>query len=107
MILDKDPTSVDVNTLDEIKVTETIKEGKTIFLSDTAQQGHHIPVSSDPSFGKLLQALSRPVSDRDLASDSQTVLAASMTPGCGTCICGTLSQLVNAVAGSADGERER
>ncbi len=107
VILDKDPTAVDVNTLDEIKVTETIKEGKTIFLSDPAQQGQNIPTSSDPSFGKLLQAMSRPVSDRDLASGPQAVLAASMTPGCGTCICGTLSQLVNAAAGSADGELER
>ena len=31
MILSRDPTEVDANTIDQIKVTETIKEGKTIF----------------------------------------------------------------------------
>jgi len=30
-ILSKDPTAVDPETIDQIKVTETVKEGKTIF----------------------------------------------------------------------------
>ncbi len=107
VILDKDPTSIDVNTLDQIKVTETIKEGKTIYLMDTDRQGQNAPASNDPSFGKLLQAMSRPISDRDLANDQPPVLAASITPGCPTCVCGTLSQLVNAAAGSVGGKPEQ
>ena len=36
VILSKDPTAVDPETLDQIRVTETIKEGSTIFRLDAA-----------------------------------------------------------------------
>ena len=40
VILDKDPTTVDPETLDQIKVTETIKEGVTVFkLADMKKGG--------------------------------------------------------------------
>jgi hypothetical protein len=37
-ILSRDPTQGDPNTIDRIKVTETIKEGTTIFVLDAAEQ---------------------------------------------------------------------
>ena len=40
VVLDQDPTSIDPENLDQIKVVETIKEGKTIFrLSDNKRNG--------------------------------------------------------------------
>lgn len=38
MILDKDPTAVGPETLDTLKVIETITEGKTTFAFDTTDQ---------------------------------------------------------------------
>ena len=43
VILDKDPTTLDPETLDQIKVAETIKEGVTIFsLTGTKKAGAHL-----------------------------------------------------------------
>lgn len=43
VILDKDPTTVDPEALDQIKVTETIKEGVTVFsLNLTKSSGDHL-----------------------------------------------------------------
>jgi len=38
IILDRDPTRVDPETIDQIQVLETIKEGVTVFTSDGAQK---------------------------------------------------------------------
>jgi Amidohydrolase family len=38
VILSADPTAVDPETIDQIKVLETIKEGKTVFALDAEQQ---------------------------------------------------------------------
>jgi predicted amidohydrolase YtcJ len=38
VILSRDPTQGDPNTIDRIKVTETVKEGKTVFVLDAAAQ---------------------------------------------------------------------
>jgi predicted amidohydrolase YtcJ len=43
VILDKDPTAVDPETLDTLKVTQTIKEGITVFQA-TGRQGAHLSV---------------------------------------------------------------
>jgi predicted amidohydrolase YtcJ len=43
-ILSKDPTAVEPTTIAEIKVTETVKEGKTIFrLEPGARTEHSVP----------------------------------------------------------------
>jgi hypothetical protein len=39
VVLSKDPTAVDPDTLDELKVTETIKEGVSVFVLTPAEQG--------------------------------------------------------------------
>lgn len=40
VILDKDPTSVDPETLDTLKVTQTIKEGNTVYLAGEKDGAH-------------------------------------------------------------------
>ncbi len=40
VILDKDPTTVDPETLDTLRITETIKEGTTIFRAGEKQGAH-------------------------------------------------------------------
>ena len=38
VILSADPTAVDPETIDRIKVVETLKEGKTVFAMSDAQE---------------------------------------------------------------------
>ena len=40
VILDKDPTAIDPETLDTIKVTETVKEGTTVYLAGQKEGAH-------------------------------------------------------------------
>jgi predicted amidohydrolase YtcJ len=40
VILDKDPTAVDPETLDTLKITQTIKEGSTVYLAGEKQGAH-------------------------------------------------------------------
>jgi hypothetical protein len=52
-ILSKDPTAVDPRTIDTIKVTETIKEGKSIFRLQPGKQADATPADVRP----LLQVM--------------------------------------------------
>jgi hypothetical protein len=53
VILSADPTAVDPETLDTLKVTETVKEGRTIFRLD-AQKAE---ASENPAFSRAMAAL--------------------------------------------------
>jgi predicted amidohydrolase YtcJ len=53
VILSADPTAVDPETLDTLKVTETVKEGRTIFRRDAQTAG----VSENPGFSRAMAAL--------------------------------------------------
>jgi predicted amidohydrolase YtcJ len=62
VILSRDPTKGDPKTIASIKVTETIKEGATVFALDTAPQrraGGMPPPGAEagPAFGRALNAL--------------------------------------------------
>jgi len=94
VILDKDPTSVDPETLDQIKVTETIKEGVTIFkLEETKNAGIYF----------------QPGDHGELAFTRAIALVAG-NPGqgnhdlvhSGSCICGAISRIAAAI-GSGEG----
>jgi hypothetical protein len=52
-ILSKDPTAVDPTTIDTIKVTETVKEGRTIFRLEPGMRAEATPVD----IGPLLQVM--------------------------------------------------
>jgi adenine deaminase len=53
VILSDDPTAVDPETLDTLKVTETVKEGRTIFRLDAQTAG----TSENPGFPRAMAAL--------------------------------------------------
>jgi predicted amidohydrolase YtcJ len=53
VILSADPTAVDPETLDTLKVTETVKEGRTVFRHDAQTAG----LSENPAFSRAMAAL--------------------------------------------------
>ena len=53
VILSADPTAVDPETLDGLKVTETVKEGRTVFRLDSKTAG----VNENPGFTRAMAAL--------------------------------------------------
>jgi predicted amidohydrolase YtcJ len=53
VILSADPTAVDPETLDTLKVTETVKEGRTIFRLDAQTVG----TGENPAFSRAMAAL--------------------------------------------------
>ena len=59
MILSKDPTKVDPSTIADIKVTETIKEGATVFRLAPAA-GKTASGRGSETFAKMLQAMAHP-----------------------------------------------
>jgi hypothetical protein len=60
VILSKDPTAVDPETLDELKVTETIKEGASVFVLTPAEQRRASlmtgPGRGEHAFSRFLRA---------------------------------------------------
>jgi hypothetical protein len=53
VILSADPTAVDSETLDTLRVTETVKEGQTIFRLDTQSAA----LKENPGFARAMAAL--------------------------------------------------
>jgi len=90
VILDKDPTSVDPETLDQIKVLETIKEGVTVFdITDMKKSS----ASLRPGNASEL-AFTRAVS----MIDSHTGHRHYHEPG-NVCLCGAMARLTAIIAG--------
>lgn len=88
VILDKNPLLVDPETLDQIRVVETIKEGVTVFrLKDDSEQGAKaFYPESGRSFGCVLELAS-------LGTDKR-----HHELHYGSCYCGALSRLCNIMA---------
>ncbi len=104
VILDKDPTAVDPETIDQIKVTETIKEGKTIFVlkstdGPSAAGVHQSNDRADRAFTNALLAISGANSRSLRSRKGLNDVKLPPSPGCAGCACGTLSRLADAVAG--------
>jgi predicted amidohydrolase YtcJ len=84
-ILSRDPTTGDPRTIDTIKVTETVKEGKSIFRLQPGKQAEATPAN----IGPLLQVLasgSTPHAHADgseCPADAAAVLAAMLAGGTG------------------------
>jgi hypothetical protein len=57
VILSKDPTAVKPETLDRIKVTETIKEGASIYKLDAKTSALESGPAGQATFARLLRAL--------------------------------------------------
>jgi predicted amidohydrolase YtcJ len=93
VILDKDPTSVDPETLDQIKVLETIKEGVTVFdITDMKKSG----ASLRPGHASEL-AFTRAVSMIDTHAGHRHY----HEPG-NVCLCGAMARLTAIITRGGD-----
>jgi hypothetical protein len=57
VVLSADPTAVDPETLDQLKVLETIKEGRTVFALDAGATALQPRADANPALARLLVAL--------------------------------------------------
>jgi hypothetical protein len=73
-ILSKDPTAVDPTTIDTIKVTETVKEGKSIFRLQPGKQASATPAN----IGPLLQVMASGGTPHDHPDGSECMDAAAI-----------------------------
>ncbi len=100
IILSKDPTAVDPENLDRIKGLETIKEGVSVFAMTGAErkketgslQRRHL---GDQTLSRALAAAARSKPFTDLGLP---VPPAVPGPGCNTCLCVFLSDMMGAMA---------
>jgi len=76
-ILSADPTKVDPRTIDTIKVTETVKEGKSVFRLEPGKQAALPPAN----IGPLLQVMASgrlPHADGDAHVEAAAIMAAML-----------------------------
>ena len=90
VILDKDPTSVDPETLDQIKVLQTIKEGVSVFdITEMKKSGASLQpgVASELTFNRAVSMIaSHPAYLHDYGHDSG-------------CLCGAMARLTMIITG--------
>ena len=99
IILDKDPTAIDPETLDQVKVVETIKEGVTVFDIASMNKAGTATRSGDvenPAFTRAIAALASHFGQNQ----------ADRGAPCSGCLCGAMTQLA-AIIASADIEAHR
>jgi predicted amidohydrolase YtcJ len=100
VILDQDPTAIDPETIDQIKVLQTIKEGVTVFdISDARNTGVGLRPGdrSEVAFASAMLAAAEADGhghDHDPSGHSRV----------GGCLCGFMARLGEAIA-SADATR--
>lgn len=90
VILDQDPTEIDPESLDQIRVVETIKEGATVFrLDETKRSGAHFQPDnrSEVAFTRTLSSMDF----RSISGLRQPI------PFCGSCFCGSVSFLADII----------
>ena len=92
VILDKDPTAIDPEKIDEIKVVETIKDGVTIFdIASLKKAGAGIQSggAGELAFTRAMASTASHLGDHDDHGHSHG----------GGCLCGAMSQLAAIIAG--------
>jgi predicted amidohydrolase YtcJ len=95
VILDKDPTAIDPEKIDEIKVVETIKEGVTIFDVAILKKAGASIRSSDAGELAFTRAMASTASHLGHHRQHGGVHG-------GGCLCGAMSQLAAIIAGAAE-----
>jgi hypothetical protein len=93
VILDKDPTAIDPETIDQIKVLETIKEGVTVFNSATMTKAGVNIRSGDAGGLAFTRAMATTASYLGHDHDHRG-------PQGGDCLCGAMTQLAAIIAGA-------
>ncbi|UZJ40515.1 amidohydrolase [Prosthecochloris sp. SCSIO W1101] len=97
VILDKDPTVVDPETLDQVNVTETIKEGVTVFNLAESRKAVACPQPgnrSELAFSRAITVLADDAGHHNHDHDH-----AHGNP----CFCGAVSMITAAIAGGEEG----
>jgi predicted amidohydrolase YtcJ len=95
VILDKDPTAIDPENIDEIKVVETIKEGVTIFdIVNLKKAGANIR-SGDAGELAFYRAMASAASHRGHHHEHGGAHG-------GGCLCGAMSQVAAIIAGAEE-----
>jgi predicted amidohydrolase YtcJ len=95
-ILSQDPTAVDPTTIASIRVTETVKEGTTVFRLTPAEMRQAATRGSGEGLGKLLGAMAHPALP---ANSMWSTRAAAAAPGVDSCPSVLIMQLADAMAG--------
>ena len=93
VILDRDPTAIDPETIDQIKVLQTIKEGVTVFdLADMEKKGASLPRGgkSEAAFTNALRTMGGQFGHQH-----------GVDRHCGGCLCGLMSRLADITVGGA------
>jgi predicted amidohydrolase YtcJ len=103
VILSDDPTAVDPETLDQLKVLETIKEGRTVFALESAAASNRA-AAANPTLSRLLSALG------EFGAGSATGPAAKAetdagVPGSQTCASDGILTLTTAMLGGVAGRQ--
>ena len=99
VVLSADPTAVDPETLDQLQVLETIKEGETVFALDGDDAAS--ASAANPAVTRMLQALGTHDLHRADAHDGHTHGAHAATA---TCMSDGILSLTAAMLGARPGE---
>jgi predicted amidohydrolase YtcJ len=95
VILDKDPTAIDPENIDQIQVVETIKEGVTIFdIASLKKAGASIRSgdAGEIAFTRVMAAAATHLGHHHEHEEEHG----------GGCLCGAMSQLAAVIAGQAE-----
>jgi predicted amidohydrolase YtcJ len=100
IILDKDPTAVDPETLDQLKVLETIKEGTTVFVMSDAERKRETSsnMPEHPGIESLSKALLATARAKPFTDLGLPVPKDGEAPGCNTCLCVFVTDLMGSMA---------
>ncbi|MGI9243650.1 MAG: amidohydrolase [Verrucomicrobiales bacterium] len=108
VILDKDPTAVDPEGLDLIKVVETIKEDVTVFELDAAKKagagirsGGRSELAFTRAVGRIGTSLGRELVATPILGPYDPLLQLGAPKQCSSCLCGAMSRLAS-VIGNAE-----
>ncbi|MCU0806302.1 MAG: amidohydrolase family protein, partial [Burkholderiales bacterium] len=113
VILSRDPTQGDPNTIDRIKVTETIKEGKAIYVLDAAEQRKaELMIRPDAkgnnAFANVLVAMATQRELDGASTDWQRTAMARFMTGARhdpACVTSVMSDLVAAMTAGATAQQ--
>jgi hypothetical protein len=97
VILSDDPTAVDPETLDRLKVLETIKEGRTVFALESAAASNRA-AEANPALSRLLSALGE-FGAGSATGPAAKAEAAAGAPGSQTCASDGMLTLTTAMLG--------
>jgi hypothetical protein len=97
VILSDDPTAVDPETLDRLKVLETIKEGRTVFALESAAASNRA-AEANPALSRLLSALGE-FGAGSATGPAAKAEAAAGAPGSQTCASDGILTLTTAMLG--------